>query len=226
MRALVLSHGHMDHYGGLIEFVKTNRPALRDDIRLYAGADAFLQRWRVPPQGEREDMGQLDEKSIADKGIEVVTVVAPQVIGDQALLSGEIDRVTTYESTGLPHARVTKGSAEVVDMLSGEQALAYHLRGKGLVILTGCAHAGVVNTILHVREITGVDKVHAIIGGFHLSGEAEERIEETVEDLAAFNPEVIVPMHCTGIPAIEALDHRLGRRVIYNSAGTHYDFHA
>jgi 7,8-dihydropterin-6-yl-methyl-4-(beta-D-ribofuranosyl)aminobenzene 5'-phosphate synthase len=113
-----------------------------------------------------------------------------------------------------------------VDNLDGEQALVYHLKGKGLVVLTACGHAGVVNTVLHAQEATGVDKVHAIIGGFHLSAAPAERIAQTVEGLAAFDPELIVPMHCTGIDTIEALERRLPGRVIYNSAGTQYELTA
>ena len=109
------------------------------------------------------------------------------------------------------------------DDLTGEQALVYHLKGKGLVVMTACGHAVVVNTVMHAREVTGVEEIHAIIGGFHLSGAPEERIRQTVEDIAAIDPKIVVPMHCTGLETIEALSERLPSRVIYNCAGTRYE---
>ena len=115
---------------------------------------------------------------------------------------------------------------DVHDTLPGEQALVYHLRGKGLVILTACGHAGVVNTVRHAQQATGVDEVHAVIGGFHLSGAPEERIERTADDLIALNPDIIVPMHCTGIETIAALRQRARDNVILNSAGTRYELGA
>lgn len=143
------------------------------------------------------------------------------MLGGHALVSGEIPRRTTYEVLS-PAMRVEQAGQEVQDRLPGEQALIYQLRGKGLVVLTACSHAGMVNTVLHAREVTGVSEVHAVIGGFHLSGASAERIGQTVEGLAEIAPEVIVPMHCTGLATIEALQHRLPGRVIYNSAGTQY----
>lgn len=223
IRALVLSHGHWDHFGGLPGLLSEKRDSLRDEIRLYAGEDAFLHRLRRPPQGPGADMGQLDEAFVAGQRIEIVKVRSPELLGAQAMLSGEIRRRTAYE-TGASIWRVEKDGVDIVDELPGEQALVYHLRGKGLVVLTACGHAGVVNTVLHAMETTGIDRVHAIIGGFHLSGAPAERIAQTVEGLAACNPDLIVPMHCSGIAMIEQLQRRLPGRVIYNSAGTRYDF--
>jgi 7,8-dihydropterin-6-yl-methyl-4-(beta-D-ribofuranosyl)aminobenzene 5'-phosphate synthase len=221
VQTLVLSHGHWDHYGGLSGFLEAKRHELAAETRLYAGDDAFLQRWNQPRQGPRRDMGRLDEAFITGKGIDIVRVKAPRVLGGQALVSGEIPRRTAYEISS-PAMRVEQAGHDTQDRLSGEQALIYQLRGKGLVVLTACGHAGVVNTVLHAREITGISEIHAVIGGFHLSGASAERIGQTVEGLAEFAPEVIVPMHCTGLATIEALQQRLPGRVIYNSAGTQY----
>lgn len=218
---LVLSHGHWDHFGGLCGFLTEKRDDLGDQAKLYAGEDAFLHRLRKPPGGARQDLGALDEAFIAGKRVEVVKVKSPEVLGRQALLSGEIARRTSYEKEASV-VEVTRDGQSVVDNLDGEQALVYHLRGKGLVVLTACGHAGVVNTVLHAQEVTGVDKVHAVVGGFHLSGASKERIAQTVEGLASINPDLIIPMHCTGMATIDALSERMPARILYNSAGTQY----
>ena len=223
IRTLVLSHGHWDHYGGLLAFLEQKRQALPEDAHLYAGEDAFLARWNANVSSGRQDMGMLDEAAVRAFEIGIVRVTGPRLVGGQALLSGEIARTTRYELPS-PNARVVRGGQDELDALTGEQALVYHLRGKGLVVLTACGHAGVVNTVRHAREVTGVDKVHAIAGGFHLSGAPHERIAQTVEDIAAIEPDVVVPMHCTGIETIHALRERLPDRVVFNSAGTRYDF--
>jgi len=226
IRALVLSHGHWDHFGGLCGFLDEKRHQLPDHTCLYTGEDAFRQRWSQPKKGPRRDGGRLDEAYIRDKGIEIIRVAQPRVLGGQALVSGEIVRRTPYELSS-PSSRVEQDDgSDIQDELVGEQALIYQLEGKGLVVLTACGHAGVVNTVLHAREITGVEKVHAIIGGFHLSGAPAERIGQTVEGLAGFDPELIVPMHCTGLETIEALKQRVPGRVVYNSAGTRYILNA
>ncbi len=221
VQTLVLSHGHWDHYGGLGGFLEAKRHELAEATCLYAGEDAFLHRWSQPRQGPRRDMGRLDEAFIAGKDIDIVRIQAPRVLGGQVLVSGEIPRRTAYEVSS-PAMRVEEAGNEWEDRLPGEQALVYQLRGKGLVVLTACGHAGVVNTVLHAQEVTGVSEIHAVIGGFHLSGASAERIDQTVEGLAELAPEVIVPMHCTGLETIEALQHRLPGRVIYNSAGSQY----
>jgi 7,8-dihydropterin-6-yl-methyl-4-(beta-D-ribofuranosyl)aminobenzene 5'-phosphate synthase len=221
VKTLVLSHGHWDHYGGLCRFLEAKRHELHDQTHLYAGHDAFLHRWNQPRQGPRRDGGRLDETFVANQGIDIVRVDRPQVVGGHVLVSGEIPRRTSYEVTPAS-MRVERQGELVHDTLPGEQALVYQLRGKGLVVLTACGHAGVVNTVLHAREVTGVDTVHAVIGGFHLSGASEERIGQSVEGLTELDPDLIVPMHCTGLATIDALQDRFPGRVIYNSAGTRY----
>jgi len=222
---LVLSHGHWDHFGGLLAFLHDKRAALPEQAHLYAGEDAFLARWHAAPREPRRDMGQLDQAAVEALGIGVVKVREPQVLSGQALLTGEIARRTSYEVMP-PSMRVERDGEDIHDDLPGEQSIIYHLRGKGLVVLTACGHAGVVNTVMHAREITGVDKVHAVIGGFHLSGAPSDKIERSVDDLLAFEPDLIVPMHCTGLETIEKLRERAQDKVIYNSAGTRYELNA
>lgn len=222
INTLVLSHGHWDHFGGLLAFLQERRASLPEQTHLYAGEDAFLARWHATPRQPRRDMGQLKLAAIEALNVGVVKIREPQLLSNQALLSGEIVRRTRYEP--IPDSmRVRRDGVDMHDELPGEQAIIYHLKGKGLVILTACGHAGVVNTILHAREITGVDKIHAVIGGFHLSTAPAERIQCTVDELLAFDPDLIVPMHCTGLETINALCNGAPDKVIFNSAGSRYE---
>ncbi|MCP5152633.1 MAG: MBL fold metallo-hydrolase [Ectothiorhodospiraceae bacterium] len=225
IRTMVLSHGHWDHFGGLLAFLRQHRESLPEQAHLYAGEDAFLARWQAAPRQPRRDMGMLDQAAIEALGVGIVKVREPQLLSGQALLSGEIARRTSYEV--IPSTmRVDRDGEDIHDELPGEQSIVYHLRGKGLVVLTACGHAGVVNTVMHAREVTGVEEVHAIIGGFHLSGAPQDRIQSTVDDLIGFDPDIIVPMHCTGIETIDALRERAPEKVIFNSAGTRYELTA
>ena len=106
----------------------------------------------------------------------------------------------------------------------GEQSVVLTLKGKGLVVLTGCAHLGVVNTVKHAQKITGITKVHAILGGFHLIGAKEELIRRTVDDIKAMAPDYVVPMHCTGFEAVVVFAREMPDQFILNTSGTRYNF--
>jgi len=221
--SLVLSHGHFDHHGGLVPLLDQRRSEFPTRLSLYAGEDAFMPRKYVMEDGTTEDMGFLDEHLLRSHQVVVVPTKHSQLLGDQAWSSGEIKRTTSYETVPSSFL-VGDENEEKQDQLVGEQALIYLLKDRGLIVLTACGHAGVVNTVMHAQKITGVDKVHAIVGGFHLSGAPSQKIADTVEGLGKFNPDIIVPMHCTGLPMIEALRNRFGSRVIYNTVGTQYVF--
>jgi len=127
----------------------------------------------------------------------------PFYVGEQfsivqgAYLTGRIEQVTDYEK--IPPVFVAKkGDQFVQEDFIGEQAIVFHAKGKGLVVLSGCAHRGIVNTVKHAQKITGIDKVHTVIGGFHLSGAKAEVIQKTIADIKAIRPDYIVPTHCTG----------------------------
>jgi 7,8-dihydropterin-6-yl-methyl-4-(beta-D-ribofuranosyl)aminobenzene 5'-phosphate synthase len=108
-------------------------------------------------------------------------------------------------------------------LLMDERALVFHLNGKGLVVVSGCAHAGIINTIHYAQQLTGVEKVFGVFGGFHLSGrEFEKRIPQTVAALKTFNPELVVPSHCTGWRALQALNQAFPEKFVFNSVGNRY----
>jgi 7,8-dihydropterin-6-yl-methyl-4-(beta-D-ribofuranosyl)aminobenzene 5'-phosphate synthase len=215
--ALVLSHGHEDHYGGLSVALKQIHSSL-----YVGGPDVFLHRLFVTP-AKTVDMGTLDRASIEKTGSKVVFAPEPAVIANVALASGEIQRVTDYEKVP-PPMKMEKDGALVQDPLTHELALIFSIRGKGLVVITSCAHSGVVNTVEHARKITGENRVLAIIGGMHLTSATEETIEKTVTALQAMKPTFVAPMHCTGNRALMRLATVMPDAYVHPSVGTRYVF--
>jgi 7,8-dihydropterin-6-yl-methyl-4-(beta-D-ribofuranosyl)aminobenzene 5'-phosphate synthase len=220
LEALALSHGHQDHCGGLLEILKSRRDKISKGIPLYVGEDAFAERGagkrvvhRPPKQEEIEGLGF----------VKIVEIQDPTPIVPGAYLTGRIEKVTDYEKVD-PGRWVKKGDNLEPETFIGEQSVVLNARGKGLVVVTGCGHVGVVNTVKHAQKITGIKKVHAIIGGFHLTGAKEDLIQRTVADIKAMAPDYIVPMHCTGFEATVAFAKEMPDHFILNTVGTRYVF--
>jgi 7,8-dihydropterin-6-yl-methyl-4-(beta-D-ribofuranosyl)aminobenzene 5'-phosphate synthase len=225
LEALALSHGHRDHFGSLVELLKSRREKIPKGIPLYVGEEAFAERGGVRPDLVTVTVvHHLKKEDIEGLGfVKVVEIKDPTPIVPGAYLTGRIERVTDYEK-GLPGASVKRGDKFEQDDFIGEQSVLLNLKGKGLVVLTGCAHAGVVNTVKHAQKITGVGKVHAIMGGFHLTGAKEELIQRTVGDNKAMAPDYIIPMHCTGFEAFVAFAKEMPDQFVLNTSGTRYTF--
>ena len=148
----------------------------------------------------------------------------PVEIVPGAYFTGNIERVTAYEK--VPQALLIKRGEKLEhDTFPGEQALFFKVKGKGLVVLSGCAHAGIVNTVKQAQKSAGTDKVHAIMGGFHLINAKPEIIQSTVADIKAMKPDLIVPAHCTGFEAIVAFSQEMPGEFVLNTAGTQYSFY-
>jgi 7,8-dihydropterin-6-yl-methyl-4-(beta-D-ribofuranosyl)aminobenzene 5'-phosphate synthase len=225
--AFGLSHGHFDHWGALIETLTLNRAKIKKGVPLYLGEEAFERRYSLRPgTTDRMDIGQLNRAELEALGsIRVVEIKSPTEVIPGGYFTGNIDRVTDYEKVP-PSLLVKRGDAVVVDSFPGEQAMAFNVKGKGLVVLSGCAHVGIVNTVRHVQKITGIEKVHAILGGFHLVNAKPEIIQKTVADIKGVNPDFIVPAHCTGFEATMVFSKEMAGRFILNTAGTRYTFAA
>ena len=146
------------------------------------------------------------------------------LLGNTVLFLGEIPKQTDFEKGwALPHCQ--KDGKEVWDAIEDDTSIVMNLKDKGLVIISGCAHAGIVNTVRHAMSVTGIDKVHAIMGGFHLSGPFfEPIIDRTTEELKKINPDFIIPTHCTGRKAIMAMEKQMPDQFILNMAGTKLTF--
>jgi 7,8-dihydropterin-6-yl-methyl-4-(beta-D-ribofuranosyl)aminobenzene 5'-phosphate synthase len=247
--ALILSHGHVDHYGGLLDMALAENGRLEPDLTLYAGGeDTFCRRVVVTPAGDRIDWGQLDRNELEERGFRIALAEQPTVVAGHAFTSGQIPRRTEFEK-GLPGARLDVGPSDsgcaasmhfaptelkvesgedglVVDTFRGEIATAYNVKERGLVVISSCGHAGIVNTVRHVQAATGIEKIHAIAGGFHLAPAPDEVVARTVEEFRRIDPDYILPMHCTGMNTILALSREMPQKLVLPSTGTRVTFGA
>jgi 7,8-dihydropterin-6-yl-methyl-4-(beta-D-ribofuranosyl)aminobenzene 5'-phosphate synthase len=241
--ALILSHGHYDHFGGLLPLLDKRRKRMRPDLTLYAGGeDAFCYRYRIPESGDRQDYGVLDRRALKKANVRVSMVETPTVIGGQAFTTGAIPR-TSFE-TVQPAAQVELGMREgagcdsshfspeeragqiVPDKFWYEHATCLNVKDRGLVVISSCGHAGIVNTVKAAQAASGVDKVHAVVGGFHLSPSPEPYVSQTVDALKAVNPDYIIPMHCTGRTFARLTEAAMPGRLIPSATGTRFTFGA
>jgi 7,8-dihydropterin-6-yl-methyl-4-(beta-D-ribofuranosyl)aminobenzene 5'-phosphate synthase len=220
--AIGLSHGHRDHFGGLLGFLHTYRRAMRRDLTFYAGEDHFLPRWNQRGE-DAVYIGRLDREEIERYGVGVSVVREPTPLAEGAWLSGEMRDAMEFETIPA-NLKVERDGAVVADTFIGEQTLVTHVKDRGLVVVTSCSHRGIVGICRHATRVAGVPKIHAVIGGFHLSGLSEDRITQVVDAFRRFEIDYIVPQHCTGIEAIAAMLYRLPGKVVVSSVGSTFTF--
>ncbi len=225
-KAFSLSHGHYDHYTNAAAILKQNQSQIARGTPFYVGEEAFAHRFALRPGAkEPTDLGQLKKEDLEACGVKVVEVKTPTEIVPGAYFTGNIDRVTAYEK--VPQTFLIKRGEKLEhDIFPGEQALFFKVKGKGLVVLSGCAHAGIVNTVRQAQKVAGTEKLHAIMGGFHLINAKPEIIQSTVADIKAMKPDMIMPAHCTGFEAVVAFSRELPDAFVMNTAGTQYTFTA
>lgn len=192
----MLSHGHGDHHGGLEGLL---RSIGRRRLPLVLHPDAWKSRKLVFPSGEEVRLPPPDRRALTDAGVELIEQRTAFLLGGQALVSGVVPRVTPFEH-GFPIQWAQGASGWEPDpMVWDDQSLMCLVRGRGLVVRTGCGHAGAIKIIENARQVTGEAKLHALIGGLHLSGRLfEPIIEPTVNELERHRVDYIVPGHCTG----------------------------
>jgi 7,8-dihydropterin-6-yl-methyl-4-(beta-D-ribofuranosyl)aminobenzene 5'-phosphate synthase len=219
--AIVLSHGHFDHIMGL-EGLAQRLGSRNLPVLLHPD---FWTRRRIAIPGREFELPVPSRGAIEGVGFTVIEDRRPSFLLDGCLLvTGEVDRTTAFE-TGFPiHQAWRDGDWHPDPLVHDDQAAVLHVRDKGLVVLSGCGHAGIVNIVRHAKRLTGVDRVYAVLGGFHLTGALfESIIPQTVAALSAESPQVVVPAHCTGWKAQLALASGLPDAFTPNAVGSRFE---
>jgi 7,8-dihydropterin-6-yl-methyl-4-(beta-D-ribofuranosyl)aminobenzene 5'-phosphate synthase len=215
---VVISHGHFDHTGGMLSLL--NKKTVK---RVYAHPDIFSHRLLPLKNGKFKDIGCVfNTKQLDDAGVELILTKEFTEIFPGVFVTGQIPRVTDYEDTGGDFKVEVKGNL-LDDKLNDDMSLIIN-HPKGLIIISGCAHSGMINTINHARQQTGQKKVLAYIGGTHLMSASKSRIDKTIKELKTYNIEKIIVGHCTGFNACAAMYNELGPAVIKGDAGTSIKF--
>lgn len=231
INGLILSHGHLDHFGGLQGFVKQHRAQMRDDIALYVGGETVFRTKWVKEGGETLPWCTLDRAALEAQKVMPMCCPKPQAL-EGPFTSGYIERNSFEEVTGGSlvvddHFTEAERAGKLVkDTHPDEHATCYIVKGKGLVVISSCGHTGIINTVRSAMKAANVDKVHAVMGGFHLGPAHTDYLQHSLRELEALNPDVIVPMHCTGERFIDLLRQKMPDKVVYSNVGSRYTFGA
>jgi 7,8-dihydropterin-6-yl-methyl-4-(beta-D-ribofuranosyl)aminobenzene 5'-phosphate synthase len=222
VQAVVLSHGHFDHAGGLAGLA--GRRGTRS-LPMVIHPLIWTRRRLAVPGREPEEMPTLSRRALAGEGFALIERRQPSLLADGCvLITGEVDRTTDFEHGMPPSHQARDGSQWNPDpLILDDQALVVNLRGRGLVILTGCGHAGAVNIVRYAQRLTAVPTLHALLGGLHLSGPAfAPVIGPTISALTELDPALLVPGHCTGWRAQHGLAAALPDAWVAGSSGSSF----
>ncbi len=225
--AVVLSHGHWDHAGGLVAAIQAISKARHPDpIDCFVHPGMFAERGIRRPSGEVLQFERVpDPAALADAGANVVSTREPQIVaGGSCYVSGEVPRVVSYEA-GFPghvRRRADGETWEPDPLIMDERFIAVHVRDKGQFIFSACSHAGLVNVLTHARSVFPSVPLYGVMGGMHLSGATEKVIPETIEDLKEFGLKFLAPGHCTGWRAVSAMARAFGEELVPSAVGKRY----
>jgi 7,8-dihydropterin-6-yl-methyl-4-(beta-D-ribofuranosyl)aminobenzene 5'-phosphate synthase len=237
--ALVLSHGHYDHFGGLVGFLAANKGKLKADLPFFVGGeDCFCTRENIFGQ-----FGALDRRAIIDANLLLMTAQAPAVVADHAFTSGKIAQVSfekpllpTKEKVGVVNgfgcfpdkmSAVKNTGAFIPDDFEHEISTNFIVKGRGLIVLTSCSHRGIINAIRQAQAVSGIQKVHAVIGGFHIVPPLDDTyIRQVIATLQEINPDYLIPGHCSGDRFYDLARDAMPDKVIHSAVGMRLVFTA
>lgn len=240
--ALIVSHGHYDHFGGLNGFLDKFRDRLPADVKLYAGGeDNFCHRVSATPtKGQFTDFGTLDRRQLAAQRVTTVLCETPTVIAGHAFTTGKITRRSierilpqTWVEFGIKDGLGCNTSHYLPAELDGkivpdehihEHATCFNVRDMGLVVISSCGHVGIVNSVKQAQEVSGIQKVHAIVGGFHLGPAPKDYLTEVVAEIKKLDPDVLIPMHCSGLNFVQEATAQMGDKVMVTTTGSRLSF--
>jgi 7,8-dihydropterin-6-yl-methyl-4-(beta-D-ribofuranosyl)aminobenzene 5'-phosphate synthase len=224
-------------------FLDKYRDQLPPDLKLYAGGeDNFCHRVAAVGNGQFTDFGTLDRRELGARRVTTVLCETPTVIEGHAFTTGKIKRasiekvlpntfVEFKQADGLGCDASHYTSAElqgkiVPDEHVHEHATCFHVKDKGLVVISSCGHVGIVNSVRQAQEVSGVQKVHAVVGGFHLGPAPKDYLDQVVAEIKKLEPDVVIPMHCSGANFIQATREQMPDQLIVTTTGSLITFGA
>ena len=222
---VISSHGHIDHAGGLLNIRK--KMNTKQNIPLLLHEYAFKNRLVKFHDGRTINLPAPNRSILTRSGYTIVEKNSPSLwMDDSILVSGEVPRTNDFEK-GFPnhYSEVEDGKMERDPLIRDDQAIILNIKNKGLVVITGCGHSGIVNILKYAKELTGEDIIYAVLGGMHLTGGIfESIIPRTIDELEKLKPKIVVPCHCSGLKAINEIARNMPNAFIQNSVGTTYIF--
>jgi 7,8-dihydropterin-6-yl-methyl-4-(beta-D-ribofuranosyl)aminobenzene 5'-phosphate synthase len=224
---VISSHGHIDHAGGLVNIrKKMNEKKQEQKIPLVLHEDAFRNRLVKFQDGRIIRLPAPNRSDLIQSGYNLVEKQSQSLwIKDSILVTGEIPRTNDFEKGFPNHYSEIDGKMEDDPLIKDDQALILNVKDKGLVVITGCAHAGIINIIKYAKELSGEDRIYAVIGGMHLTGGVfEPLIGKTIDELERLKPKFLIPCHCSGLKAVTEIAKNMPNTFIQNSVGTNYIF--
>lgn len=242
---IALSHGHRDHTGAMTNVIKAmavwppesrkwEKDAAMDEMRRYAAGRrvplvahpaAFRELWGIDDDGTKYGPTVGPPRAEWEAvGAEIVLSEGPYQLGPGCWTTGFVPR-ESFETAGIPAQLYYRdGDTFARNVIEDDQAVVINVKGKGLVIVSGCAHAGIVNTVRHAQAISGVDAVWAILGGFHLARASDEDVQRTIDAVKAWHPTLVAPTHCTGFKATGEFAAQMPEAFVLGLVGTTYLF--